>query len=99
MRRPGLRFKIWKLMTAVAVAALVLTPFAWSSPESRLPLLVAVLTVAAMLLIVASPLLLDLLEGGQRRRGPRTAKTAPLPRSLGFFTFSPPPHRRKPSEP
>ena len=98
MRLPRVRFKIGQLMIAVAVAALTLTPFAWSSPGSRLPLLVMVLTVAAMILIMASPFLLDRLEGGQTRLSPLTTKTRSLPRLLRLFTWQPPPHRRETSE-
>jgi hypothetical protein len=68
MRRARIRFTIRSLMTVVAVSALVLAPFAWLPPESRWPLLIAVLTVGSMLLIVASPFLIDWLERRQKLR-------------------------------
>ena len=87
-------FKIRQLMIAVAISALVLTPFAWVSRESRWPLFVAVLTVAPMLMILGSAFLLDRVAGGQSELRPRTRKTAPLPPLLRFLTGSEPPHRR-----
>jgi len=71
MRLHRLRFTIGRLMTVVAVSALVLTPFAWTSPGSPLPLLLGVLTVGLMLLIVSSPFLLDWL-GRDQGLGPRS---------------------------
>jgi hypothetical protein len=62
-------------MIAVAASALVVTPFAWTDPQFRWPLLVGVLTVASMLLIVASPFLLDWV-GGHDRFGPRAGPRA-----------------------
>lgn len=85
MRLPRVRSKIGQLMIVVAIVALVLTPFAWSSPG---------LIVVEMILIMASPFLLDRLEGGHEGLTPRTAKTKPLPRLLRPFTWPPSPHRR-----
>jgi hypothetical protein len=97
MKVPRVRFTIARLLTVVAVSALVLTPFAWSSPESRLPLLVMVVTAVGMLLIVASPFLLDQLEGGRTRLSPRGQRLQPLPRSRLWWQviiWQPPPHQR-----
>ncbi len=69
MRSPRIQFTIWRLMVVVAGSALVLTPFAWLPPESRLAFLIGVLTVVSVSLIVASPFLLDWL-GGYPRLGP-----------------------------
>ena len=55
MRPQRVRFTIQRLMTVVAVSALVLTPFAWTSPGSRWPFFIGVVTVGSMVLIVASP--------------------------------------------
>lgn len=68
MRRARIRFTIRGLMTVVAVSALVVAPFAWLPPESRWPLLIAVLTVGSMVLILASPFLIDWLERHQKLR-------------------------------
>jgi hypothetical protein len=95
MRLPRVRFTIGRLMLVVAVAALILTPFAWSSPESRGPLLFAGLTVVTMLLILSSPFLIDRLEGGQTPLRPRTTQTKPLPWLLQQFIWSAPPHKRQ----
>ena len=84
-RLPHVRSKIGQLMIGVAIVALVLTPFAWSSPG---------LVVVEMILIMASPFLLERLEGGHEGLRPRTAKAKPLPRLLRSFTWAPPPHRR-----
>jgi hypothetical protein len=70
MRLARIRFTIRRLMTVVAVSALVLAPFAWLPLESRWPLLIGVLTVGSMLLILASPFLIDWLERRQKL-GPR----------------------------
>jgi hypothetical protein len=95
MRLPRVRFTIGRLMLVVAVAALILTPFALSSPDSRGPLLFAGLTVVTMLLIVSSPFLIDRLEGGQTPLRPRTTtQTKPLPWLLQQFIWSAPPHKR-----
>src|SRR5690348_14790298 len=72
MRVPRVRFTILRLMTVVAISALVVTPFAWTPPGSRRAFLLAVLTVGFLALILASPFLLDRLEGS-RSLGPRRA--------------------------
>jgi hypothetical protein len=95
MRVPHVQFTIRRLMIVVAVAAIVLTPFAWSPPESRGFLLVSVLTVVTMLLILSSPFLIDRLEGGQTRLPPRPTEPKPLPRLLQLFIWPDPPHRRE----
>ena len=95
MAIPRVRFTIGRLMVAVAVSALVLTPFAWSPPWLRSRLLNAGLSCALMLLIVSSPFLLDRLEGGRAGLRPRGTKTKPLPRLLRLFTCSLPPHKRE----
>lgn len=95
MRLPQVRFRIRRLMIVVAVAALILTPFAWLPPESRRPLLMASLTVTPMLLIVISSFLVDRLGGSQARLRPRTKDKKPLPLLLRLFTWQPPPHRRE----
>ena len=84
MRLLRIQFQIRSLMAGVAVSALVITPFAWTSPGSRWPLLVAVLTVGSMLLVVASPFVLDWLGGDQRLRhciGSRASAVRPLSRA------------------
>jgi hypothetical protein len=94
MRVPRVRFTIGRLMIAVAVSALVLTPFAWSPPGARWLLFSSCLTWFLMLVLVSSPSLLDRHEASRpvlRRRG-TTEK--PLPRLLRPFTWSPPPHKR-----
>jgi hypothetical protein len=93
------RFKIGQLMIVVAVAALVLTPFAWSPPESRGPLFASGLTVVTMLLILSSPFLIDRLAGGRAGLRPRTKRTKPLPRLLRLFLWPDPPHKREPPRP
>jgi hypothetical protein len=77
MRLHDVRFTIRGLMTAVAVSAVILAPFAWTSPGSRWPLLIGILTVGSMLLIVASPFLLDGLGGDQGLRSVRPRRGAP----------------------
>jgi hypothetical protein len=89
MRLHDVAFTIRGLMAMAAVSALVLAPFAWLSPGSRWPLFIGVLTVGSMLLIVASPFLLDWLGGDQELRpvGPRrgaAARRGPgVPASIG----------------
>ena len=95
VRVPRVQYKIGRLMVVVAVAALVLTPFAWSPPESRGLLLVAVLTFVTMLLILSGPFLIDRFEGGQTPLRPRTKQTKPLPRLLRPFFWAGPPHKRE----
>lgn len=82
MRRPRPRITIGRLMTVVAVSALVVTPFAWTAPDSRWPLLIGVLTIGAMALILASPFLLDRLGGGGRL-GPLARPRGPSRRGGG----------------
>jgi hypothetical protein len=93
MRVPRVRFKIRHFMIVVAVAALVVTPFAWAPPELRGRLLIFALTVATMLLIVASPFLIDRLAASRTRLSPRTTKTRPLPWLLGLVLWADPPHK------
>ena len=69
MRRVHLQFTIGRLMAVVAVSALVFSPFAWVSPESRWPLLLEVLVVGGMFLIIASPYLID-WAGREKAVGP-----------------------------
>jgi len=71
-----MQFTIGRIMIVVALAALVLTPFAWLPQESRWRALITVLTIVTMLLIIASPFLLDLLESG---KGVRHGKGALKP--------------------
>jgi hypothetical protein len=92
-RMPHVR-KIGQLMIVVAAVALILTPFAWSNPESRWPLFVMSLTVVTMLLIVSSSFLVDRLGGSHASLRPRTKDKKPLPPLLRLFTWQPPPHRR-----
>jgi hypothetical protein len=94
MRVPRVQFKIGRLMIVVAFAALVLTPLAWLPPEARGTLLVPVLTIAAMLLILSGPFLVDRVEGGRTRLRPRTNEAKPLPRLLRPFIWPDPPHKR-----
>jgi hypothetical protein len=95
MRVPHVQFKIGHFMIVVAVAALVVTPFAWAPPELRGSLLIFALTVATMLLIVASPFLIDRLEGGRTRLAPRTTKSRPLPWPLSLCLWADPPHKKE----
>jgi hypothetical protein len=90
MRRLRIQVQIRSLMAAVAVSALVITPFAWTSPGSRWPLLVAVLTVGSMLLVVASPFVLDWLGGDQRLRH-RVSSRASAARRLSRAPVEPDP--------
>jgi hypothetical protein len=76
-------------MIMVVIVALVLAPFSWSSPG---------LIVVELILIVASPFLLDLLEGGQDRLSPLKVKAKRLPRRLRTFTWMPPPHKSETPE-
>ena len=97
MRLPRVRFTIRRLMTLVAIAALVLAPFAWSEPGSRWALLNAVLTAATFLLIMMSPFLIDSVEGGRARLIPRTKPELALPGSRPWWQvvyLEDPPHRR-----
>jgi hypothetical protein len=80
-------------MVVVAASALLLTPFAWSPPEERWPLLATMLIFALMVVIVVSPYLLDRLDGGRPGLRPRRAKAKPLPRMPWPFTWPEPPHR------
>ena len=59
MRLPRMTTRRW--MKAVVVAAVILTPFAWLSRESRAPFHVTTLTVGLLLLVFASPFLFDWL--------------------------------------
>ena len=82
MRPQRVRFTIQRLMTVVAVSALVLTPFAWTSPGSRWPFFIGVVTVGSMVLIVASPFLLDWLgetRGSALAPRPHVKVRRPLP--------------------
>jgi hypothetical protein len=89
MRLHDVPFTIRGLMAMATVSALVLTPFAWISPRLRWPLLIGVLTVGSMLLIVASPFLLDWLGGDQKlhpvapRRGAAARPGPGVPASIG----------------
>ena len=64
MRVTHVQFKIRRLMMVVAAAALALTPFAWSAPESRGLLLLTGLTVVTMLMILTEPFSDRSLRGG-----------------------------------
>lgn len=98
MRIGRVRFKIGRLMIAVAVAALVLTPFAWSAPESRATLLIGALTGLMMFLIVSSPFVIDTLERGAAKPKPRPGHARPLPAPLRLlcFLWTEASHRRQP---
>ena len=108
MRLPRLQFTIRRFMIVVVVSALILTPFAWALPELRWPLLTSCLTFALFVLVVASPFLIEGLEGGGPAFGPGGTKLKPLTRLLRIvpwrwpvllvpWRWPEPPHRRKPT--
>lgn len=77
MPRPRVQFTIGRLMIVVAASAMVLAPFAWLPRDSRAMFLIDSLIVCALFLIVASPFLLDRLDG---HPGPRPRRPTAIPR-------------------
>jgi hypothetical protein len=77
MRLPRVRFTVRRLMLAVGVSALALTPFALSPPEERPQLLISWLTCALMVAIVGGPFVGAHNGSGAQAFGPGVATVEP----------------------
>jgi hypothetical protein len=83
MRLPRMTMRRW--MVVVITSALILAPFAWTAPGLRWGLFIGSSTVGVLLLIVASPFLLD-----------RLGRNEPLGSRTGLACGSAPPVRPRP---